>query len=64
MGTRFIATRESNAQDAYKQMLVDAGGDMVYTDAISGTNANFLWPSLESSATAAKNWCRASARAS
>lgn len=48
MGTRFIATRESSAQDAYKAMLVDAGaGDIVYTDAISGTNANFLWPSLE-----------------
>ncbi|KAB2967881.1 nitronate monooxygenase [Zoogloea sp.] len=48
MGTRFIATRESRAQEAYKQMLVDAGaGDIVYTDAISGTNANFLWPSLE-----------------
>ncbi|MCK6373588.1 MAG: nitronate monooxygenase [Zoogloea sp.] len=48
MGTRFIATAESNAQDAYKQMLIDsAAGDVVYTDAISGTNANFLWPSLE-----------------
>jgi len=48
MGTRFIATRESQAQDAYKQMVVDCGaGDIVYTDAISGTNANFLWPSLE-----------------
>lgn len=48
LGTRFIATRESLAQDAYKQMLVDAvAGDVVYTDAISGTNANFLWPSLE-----------------
>ncbi len=48
MGTRFIATRESMAQDAYKQMLVDCGpSDIVYTDAVSGTNANFLWPSLE-----------------
>ncbi|THF63005.1 nitronate monooxygenase [Pseudothauera nasutitermitis] len=48
MGTRFIATRESMAQDDYKRMLVDSGpGDVVYTDAISGTNANFLWPSLE-----------------
>ncbi|MDD2988067.1 MAG: nitronate monooxygenase [Zoogloea sp.] len=48
MGTRFIATRESSAQDAYKQMLVDCGAaDIVYTDAVSGTNANFLWPSLE-----------------
>lgn len=48
MGTRFIATREAMAQEAYKQMVVDCGpSDVVYTDAISGTNANFLWPSLE-----------------
>lgn len=48
MGTRFIATREALAQPAYKQMLIDSGpGDVVYTDAVSGTNANFLWPSLE-----------------
>jgi nitronate monooxygenase len=48
MGSRFIATRESLAQEAYKQMVVDSdAGDVVYTDAISGTNANFLWPSLE-----------------
>lgn len=48
VGTRFIATRESMAQEAYKQMLVDCGpSDIVYTDAVSGTNANFLWPSLE-----------------
>lgn len=48
MGTRFIATRESLADDAYKQMLVDCdAADIVYTDAISGTNANFMWPSLE-----------------
>jgi nitronate monooxygenase len=48
LGTRFIATRESSAPAAYKQMLVDATAkDIVYTDAVSGTNANFLWPSLE-----------------
>ena len=48
MGTRFIATQESMAQPEYKQMLVDcAPRDIVYTDAISGTNANFLFPSLE-----------------
>lgn len=48
MGTRFIATRESLADDAYKRMLVDSrAADIVYTDAISGTNANFLWGSLE-----------------
>lgn len=48
MGTRFIATEESMAQAEYKQMLVDCTPrDIVYTDAISGTNANFLMPSLE-----------------
>lgn len=48
MGTRFIATRESLAEDAYKRMLVDSrAADIVYTDAISGTNANFMWGSLE-----------------
>ncbi|MDD3354183.1 nitronate monooxygenase, partial [Zoogloea sp.] len=48
MGTRFIATREAQAQEDYKQMILASGaGDIVYTDAISGTNANFLWPSLE-----------------
>ncbi len=48
MGTRFIATKESMAQDEYKTMLVDCPvSDIVYTDAISGTNANFMWPSLE-----------------
>lgn len=48
MGTRFVATRESMAPQAYKQMIVDCGAaDIVYTDAISGANANFLWPSLQ-----------------
>lgn len=48
LGTRFIATRESAAADAYKRMVVDCRAqDVVYTDAVSGTNANFMWPSLE-----------------
>jgi nitronate monooxygenase len=48
MGTRFIATRESMAQPEYKQMLVEARvADIVYTDAVSGTLANFMGPSLE-----------------
>ncbi len=48
MGTRFIATRESLAPEAYRQMIVASGAaDIVYTDAVSGTNANFLWGSLE-----------------
>jgi nitronate monooxygenase len=47
MGTRFIATRESEAPEAYKQMLVDAGtSDIVETDTIAGLTANWLHPSL------------------
>ena len=47
MGTRFIATRESNAQDAYKQMLVDCTvQDLIYSDRFSGVFANFLLPSI------------------
>ena len=48
MGTRFIATQESMATPEYKQMLLDCTAkDVVYTSAITGTLANFLWPSLE-----------------
>ncbi|HFD17129.1 MAG TPA: nitronate monooxygenase [Rhodospirillales bacterium] len=48
MGTRFIATRESRASDAYKRMLREAGaGDIVYTSAVSGIAGSFLRPSLE-----------------
>jgi nitronate monooxygenase len=47
MGTRFVATRESAAPDAYKQMLVASGsGDVLETDAIAGLSANWLRPSI------------------
>ncbi len=47
MGTRFIATTESQAQGEYKQMIVDAGAtDITYPPAVSGIPANFLTPSL------------------
>jgi nitronate monooxygenase len=43
LGTRFIASTECGAVDAYKQMVVTAGPeDVVYTDAVSGIHANFL----------------------
>lgn len=43
IGTRFIASTECGAQDAYKQMVVDSGPeDVVYTDKVSGIHANFL----------------------
>ena len=48
VGTRFLATQESNAQDDYKQLVVDARvADLIYTDRLSGVHANFLRPSLE-----------------
>ncbi|MNK04997.1 Nitronate monooxygenase [compost metagenome] len=50
MGTRFIATEESMAQSEYKNMLVASHiDDIIYTDGISGVNANFLLPSIEKS---------------
>src|SRR6266404_7682202 len=47
IGTRFIATREANAREEYKRMLVEnAAKDIVYTNAISGVHGNYLRPSL------------------
>ena len=47
LGTRFIATRESMADEPYKAMLLDASAkDIVYTPSISGVHANFLRPSI------------------
>src|SRR5690606_690752 len=47
MGTRFIATQEAGAPEAYKQMLVDAAPtDLAYTDSVNGVSANWLVPSL------------------
>ena len=47
MGTRFIVSKECGATDAYKEMVVSSGPeDIVYTDKVSGTHANFLRASL------------------
>lgn len=48
MGTRFIATTESQAQPEYKQMILDSEAeDIVYTPAVSGVPASFMKASLE-----------------
>ena len=48
MGTRFIATGEANADDAYKDMLVQhAADDIVYTNLFTGVHGNYLKPSIE-----------------
>lgn len=50
IGTRFITSEESAAQDAYKDMIVDSSmEDILYTDAFSGVNANYLIPSIANS---------------
>ena len=48
MGTRFINTVESQADQAYKQMVVDCGSkDIIHTPAVSGIPASFMRPSME-----------------
>ena len=47
LGTRFIATREAMACDAYKEMIVSSNAaDIIYTASISGVHANFMRPSI------------------
>ncbi|HCP53280.1 MAG: 2-nitropropane dioxygenase [Pseudomonadaceae bacterium] len=48
MGTRFIATTESDAQPEYKQMILGAkAADIIHTPAVSGVPASFMRQSLE-----------------
>jgi nitronate monooxygenase len=47
MGTRFLASRESLASEAYKQMVVEHGpDDLVVSAGITGAPASWLRPSL------------------
>jgi len=47
MGTRFLATSESMAQQEFKQMVVDHGpDDLIISAGITGTPASWLRPSL------------------
>lgn len=47
MGTRFVATTESLADDGFKAMLLESGSsDVIYTASISGIGGNFLTQSL------------------
>ena len=47
MGTRFIATHEANAVEAYKQAIVDsAAADVVYTPYFTGVHGNYLKKSI------------------
>ena len=47
MGTRFIASREANADPRYKDMIVGcAAKDIVYTPFFTGVHGNYLKPSI------------------
>lgn len=47
IGTRFIATREANASDEYKSMVVESSAaDIVYTPYFTGVPGNYLKPSI------------------
>lgn len=48
MGTRFIAAEEANADENYKQMLIEtAADDIVYTNLFTGVHGNYLRPSIK-----------------
>jgi nitronate monooxygenase len=47
VGSAFIATQEANADQGYKQMIVDSSGDdIVYTNLFTGVHGNYLAPSI------------------
>ncbi len=47
IGSAFIATREANADPAYKQMIVDSkADDIIYTNLFTGVHGNYLKPSI------------------
>ncbi len=48
MGTRFIASKEANADQEYKKMLEEsAASDIVYSSLFTGVLGNYLKPSIE-----------------
>lgn len=47
MGSAFIATREANAVEEYKKMIVESTGeDILYTNTFTGVHGNYLRPSV------------------
>ncbi|MCC6917974.1 MAG: nitronate monooxygenase [Alphaproteobacteria bacterium] len=47
LGTRFVASAEGNAPEAYKQSIIDAtAGDIVYSNLFTGVHGNYLAPSI------------------
>lgn len=47
IGSPFIATKEANAVDAYKQMIVDSSAEDIITSSLfTGVSGNYLGPSI------------------
>jgi nitronate monooxygenase len=47
IGSAFIATKEANADEGYKQAIVDyAADDIVYSNLFTGVHGNYLKPSI------------------
>jgi nitronate monooxygenase len=48
IGSPFVATREANASEAYKQSIVDSrASDIVYSNLFTGIHGNYLRSSIE-----------------
>jgi len=48
IGTPFIATKEGNASNKYKKMIIDSTSeDIINTNVFTGINGNYLKPSIE-----------------
>jgi nitronate monooxygenase len=48
IGTRFIASKEANAVDGYKQEIIDSSGeDIIYSSLFTGVHGNYLKGSIE-----------------
>ena len=47
IGSAFIATKEANAAETYKQMIVASGAeDIIYSNLFTGVHGNYLKPSI------------------
>ena len=56
IGSAFIATDEANAEEAYKQAIVDYNSsDIIYSNLFTGVHGNYLAPSVEAAGLDPKN---------
>jgi len=56
IGTRFLASREANVTQRYKDTIVEAcAADIIYTDAFSGVHGNYLRQSIEAAGLDVRN---------